>query len=47
MELYQTIGVIRGEMGGAVRLANVEPKDIKYPSKKYWIKNIDLAPPED
>ena len=47
MELYQTMGAIRGEMDGAVRLANVEPKDIKFLSRKYWIKNIDLAPPEN
>ena len=45
MELYQTLGAIRGEVDGAIKLANVKPQDIKFLSRKYWIKNIDLAPP--
>ena len=46
MELYQTLGAIRGEMDGAVRLGGITPSDVRFLSRKYWIKNIDLAPPE-
>jgi hypothetical protein len=46
MELYQTLGAIRGEQQGAVRLAGVVPSDIKFLSRKYWIKTIEIAPPE-
>ena len=46
MELYQKLGAIRGEQEGAVRLGGVRPGDIKFLSRKYWIKNIDIAPPE-
>jgi len=46
MELYQTLGAIRGEMDGAVRLGGITPGDVRFLSRKYWIKNIDLAPPE-
>jgi hypothetical protein len=46
MELYQTLGAIRGELDGAVRLGRVKPQDIKFLSRKYWIEKIDLAPPE-
>ena len=47
MELYQKLGAIRGEQEGAVRLGGVRPGDIKFLSRKYWIKNIDIAPPEE
>ena len=30
MELYQTLGAIRGELDGAVRLGRVKPQDIKF-----------------
>ena len=46
MELYQTIGAIRGKVDGAIKLANVKSQDIRFLSRKYWIKNIDLALPE-
>ena len=46
MELYQTLGAIRGELDGAVRLGRVKPQGIKFLSRKYWIEKIDLAPPE-
>jgi len=46
MELYQKLGAIRGEQDGAVLLGGVQPGDIKFLSRKYWIKNMDVAPPE-
>ena len=46
MELYQQLGAIRGEQEGAVRLAGVRPLDVKFLSRKYWIKIMDVAPPE-
>ena len=46
MELYQKLGAIRGEQDGAVLLGGVQPRDIKFLSRKYWIKNMDVAPPE-
>ena len=47
MELYQTLGAIRGEQEGAVRLAGVRPSDVRFLSRKYWIQTIAMAPPED
>ncbi|MEE2745989.1 MAG: hypothetical protein VX617_03805 [Pseudomonadota bacterium] len=44
MELYQTLGAIRGELDGAVRLAGVTPSDVRFLSRKYWIKTLDLVP---
>lgn len=43
-ELYQTLGAVSGEVGGAVKLGGVSPKDIRFLSRKYWIERISLAP---
>ena len=47
MELYQKLGAIRGEQEGAVRLGGIRPRDVKFLSRKYWIKNMEIAPPEE
>ena len=46
MELYQKLGAIRGEQEGAVRLAGVRPSDVQFLSRKYWIKTMEVAPPQ-
>ncbi|MFP6710350.1 MAG: hypothetical protein VB913_01470 [Rhodospirillales bacterium] len=45
MEIYQKIGVFRGDVGDAIMLTDVIPGDVRTLSRKYWIKDISLAPP--
>jgi hypothetical protein len=45
MEIYQKIGVFRGDVGDAIMVTNVNPSDIQILSRKYWIEKISLAPP--
>ena len=43
MEIYQELGALAGEEGDAVIVRRVSPDEIRFLSRKYWIKSIDLA----
>ncbi len=42
--VYNTIGVQRGTEGSTTLLVRVKPSDVRWISKQYWIKQVDLAP---
>ncbi len=44
--VYNTIGVQRGTNGSTTVLVRVKPSDVRWLSKQYWIKQVDLAPPQ-
>ncbi len=44
--VYNTIGVQRGTNGSTTVLVRVKPSDVRWISKQYWIKQVDLAPPQ-
>ncbi len=44
--VYNTIGVQRGTKGSTTVLVRVKPSDVRWISKQYWIKQVDLAPPQ-
>ena len=44
MSIYQRYGSMRGTNGSTAILYRVKPADITYLSRRYWIKQIDLAP---
>ncbi|MCZ6509670.1 MAG: hypothetical protein O7G13_08040 [Alphaproteobacteria bacterium] len=44
--VYNTIGVQRGTNGSTTVLVRVKPSDVRWISKQYWIKWVDLAPPQ-
>jgi hypothetical protein len=43
--VFQEVGTIRGSKGRDTLLYKVKPKDIRMLSRKYWIEQIDIAPP--
>ena len=44
--VYNTIGVQRGTNGSTTVLVRVKPSDVRWISMQYWIKQVDLAPPQ-
>ena len=42
--VYNTIGVQRGTEGATTLLVRVKPSDVRWISKQYWIKQVDLSP---
>lgn len=44
--VYNTIGVQRGTNGSTTVVVRVKPSDVRWISKQYWIKQVDLAPPQ-
>ena len=44
--VYNTIGVQRGTNGSTTVLVRVKPSDVRWISKQYWIKRVDVAPPQ-
>lgn len=44
--VYNTIGVQRGTKGSTTVLVRVKPSDVRWISQQYWIKQVDLAPPQ-
>ncbi|NQU70027.1 MAG: hypothetical protein HQ514_05725 [Rhodospirillales bacterium] len=43
MGVYQRHGNMRGTRGSTAILYRVKPTDLRYLSRRYWIKSIDLA----
>lgn len=46
MALYQDYGSMRGTRGKTAILFRVRPSDIATLSRRYWITEIDLIPPQ-
>jgi hypothetical protein len=46
IRLYQQVGTMRGVEGHTARLHRVQPASVRYLSRHYWIRTIDLAPDE-
>lgn len=47
MGIYQELGSMRGSSGNSATLYRVRPSGVRELSRYYWIKQIDLAKPED
>ncbi|MEP4379235.1 MAG: hypothetical protein ABJ215_04715 [Alphaproteobacteria bacterium] len=45
--VYNEVGVQRGTDGPTTQLARVQPSGVRWLSRQYWIKSIDLAPPSN
>jgi len=45
--VYNEVGVQRGTNGATTQLVRVQPSGVRWLSRQYWIKQIDLAPPSD
>ena len=43
--VFQEVGTIRGSEGRDTLLYKVKPENIRMLSRKYWIEQIDIAPP--
>jgi len=43
--IFQEVGTIRGNEGRDTFLYRVKPGDVRMLARKYWIEQIDLAPP--
>jgi len=44
IRLYQQVGNMRGVEGSTAKLYTITPADVRYLSRHYWIRAIDLAP---
>jgi hypothetical protein len=46
IRLLQQVGNMRGVEGSTAKLYSVTPANVRYVSRHYWIRVIDLAPDE-
>jgi len=44
IRLYQQVGNMRGVDGSTAKLYTITPARVRYLSRHYWIRGIDLAP---
>jgi len=44
IRLLQQVGNMRGVEGSSAKLYTVTPANVRYVSRHYWIRGIDLAP---
>ncbi len=44
IRLLQQVGNMRGVEGSTAKLYTVSPANVRYISRHYWIREIDLAP---
>ncbi len=44
IRLFQQVGNMRGVDGSTAKLYTVSPANVRYLSRHYWIRGIDLAP---
>ncbi|MBN42419.1 MAG: hypothetical protein CL573_02895 [Alphaproteobacteria bacterium] len=45
--VYNEYGVQRGTEGATTKLYRVRPAGVRWLSRQYWIKSIDLIPPDN
>jgi hypothetical protein len=46
IRLFQQVGNMRGVEGSTAKLYAITPANVRYVSRHYWIRAIDLAPDE-
>ena len=44
IRLLQQVGTMRGVEGSTAKLYDVTPANVRYVSRHYWVRRIDLAP---
>ena len=44
IRLLQQVGNMRGVTGSTAKLYTITPANVRYVSRHYWIRGIDLAP---